>query len=149
MGYTTEFDPKTMSRAYGKELPISPKKSEEVCRAIRGMHIEDALEYLEDVQELKRAIPFRRRNRYIGHKKSMGPAAYPVKVAGAILKILESAQGNAEATGLDPENLRIHTIAASKGQPDKFYKPRAQGRSTPWFHEKTNVEVVLEVIEEE
>jgi large subunit ribosomal protein L22 len=149
MGYTTEFDPKTMSRATGKELPISPKKSAEVCRALKGMHIEDAIVYLEKVMELKQAVPFRRRNRYIGHKKGMGPAAYPVRPAFEILRVLESAQGNAEATGLDPESLRIHTIAATKGQTDKYYKPRAQGRSTAWFHETTNVEIVLEVIEEE
>ncbi|MCK4444007.1 MAG: 50S ribosomal protein L22 [Thermoplasmata archaeon] len=149
MGYTTEFDPKTMSRATGKELPISPKKSAEVCRALKGMHIEDAIAYLEKVMEKKQAVPFRRRNRYIGHKKGMGPAAYPVRPAFEIQRVLESAQSNAEATGLDPESLIIHTIAATKGQTDKYYRPRAQGRSTAWFHETTNVEIVLEVIEEE
>lgn len=149
MGYTTEFDPKTMSRALGKELPISPKKSAEVCRALKGMHIEDAIVYLENVMEKKQAVPFRKRNRYIGHKKGMGPAAYPVRPAFEILRVLESAQSNAEATGLDPESLRIHIISATKGQTDKYYKPRAQGRSSAWFHETTNVEIVLEVIEEE
>ncbi len=149
MGYTTEFDPKTMSRALGKELPISPKKSAELCRALKGMHVEDAIVYLENVMEKTQAVPFRRRNRFIGHKRGMGPAGYPVKAAYEILRVLESAQSNAEAGGLDPESMRIHTISASKGQPDKYYKPRAQGRSTAWFHEKTNVEIVLEVIEEE
>lgn len=149
MGYTTEFDPKTMSRALGKELPISPKKSEEVCRALRGMHIDDARQFLEDVMEKKRAVPFRRHKKYIGHKKGVGPAAYPVKVAAEILKLLDSAQSNAEAGGLDSEDMRIHTISASRGQPDKYYRPRAHGRSSAWFHENTNVEIVLEVIEEE
>lgn len=149
MGYTVEFDPKTMSRALGKELPISPKKSEEVCRAIRGMHVDDARQFLEGVVELKTAVPFRRHKKYIGHKKGVGPAAYPVKVAKEILRLLDGAQSNAEAGGLDSEEMKIHTISASRGQPDKFYRPRAQGRSSPWFHEKTNVEVVLEVIEEE
>lgn len=149
MGYTTEFDSKTMSRALGKELPISPRKSAELCRALKGRHIEDAIEYLENVMKKKQAVPFKRRNKFIGHKKGTGPGAYPVRPAFEILRILESAQSNAEATGLDPENMRIHTISASKGQTDKYYKPRAQGRSSAWFHETTNIEIVLEEIEEE
>lgn len=149
MGYTTEFDGKKMSRAFGKELPISPKKSEEVCKAIRGMHIDDAKRFLEEVIARKKAVPFKRHKKFIGHKKGIGPGAYPIKVAREFLRLLESAQSNADDSGLDSENMRIHTISASRGQPDKYYKPRARGRSSAWFHERTNVEVVLEVIEEE
>src|SRR3989304_163096 len=31
------FDPKKFARAFGRELPLSPKKTVELCRAIRGM----------------------------------------------------------------------------------------------------------------
>ena len=43
-----------IAKATGKSLKISPKHSVEICREIRGMYLDEAKEYLEDVIQLKK-----------------------------------------------------------------------------------------------
>ena len=152
MGYTGQFDQERMARAYGKELHISPKHSVEICSTIRGMHVLGAKDLLENVIGKKEAITFKRYNKCVPHQKgARGPGRFPVKAAKAILRIIESAQANAEKTvdGLaDPEDMRIVTAAASRGRVLEGWRPRAQGRFTPFNEETTNIEIILEMLEE-
>ncbi|MBA3044736.1 MAG: 50S ribosomal protein L22 [Candidatus Thermoplasmatota archaeon] len=157
MGYTGKFDPETMARATGKEIPISPKHSVEICRAIRGLPITSAKNLLENVILKKEAIPFRRYNQMIPHRKRGayssrgGPGRYPVKAAKAILRVIESAQANAEKAiddlG-DAEDLRVLTAAASRGRVTRGWMPRAHGRWEKFDQESVNIEIVLEKMEE-
>jgi len=146
-GYSAQdVDPEITAKAMGRELFIPTKKTFELCRAIKGMNVERAKEYLEDVIALKQAVPFKTFHRWVGHKKGIGPGRYPVKSARAVLKVLENAQENAEYKGLTSDNMRIKIIAAHKGSPTKANMPRAQGRSTRWYHETVNIELVLEEV---
>jgi large subunit ribosomal protein L22 len=150
IGYSSKADPENTAKAIGRELPISPKASVEVCREVRGMMVEDAAQFLEDVIALKKPIRYLRYNGQIGHKKGkrFGPGRYPKKTAEAILDIIKHAQHNAEYKGLDSENMRITHISAKRGMVTQGYMPRAMGRSTPFNHETANIEVVLEVVGE-
>ena len=90
-----------------KSLKISPKHCVEICNAIRGMEVTKAKNYLEDVIDMKKSVPFKRHNRQVGHRKGQeGWAAgrYPVKAAEQVLKVLENAEANAEYKGMDTEN---------------------------------------------
>ena len=147
MGYTQESDPETTSKAIGKELGISPKKCREVCKELVGMKVEAAKKYLLDVAELKQPVPYTRFKMQLSPKPGVGPGRYPKKPALAILKVLESAQSNAEYKGLDADNMRIRLAAAHRGRIEKAYMPRAQGRSSPWNEQTTNIEIILEEIE--
>lgn len=151
MPYTTKANPEKTSKAYGKELSISPKKSYELCNAIRGMKVEKAKEYLQNVIALKQLVPFRRYNDEVAHKKGKryGAGRHPQKVAKEILRVIENAQENAEFKGLDSENMKILHIASHRGRIIKGYMPRAQGRSTKWDEQTTNIEVILEEMETE
>jgi large subunit ribosomal protein L22 len=150
IGYSIKADPEITARAIGRELSISPKASVEVCREIRGMMVEDAIQYLEDVIALKRPVRYHRYNRQVGHRKGkkFGAGRFPKKTAKAILDVIRHAQHNAEYKGLDSDNMRITHIASSKGMIVEGYMPRAHGRSTPFNHETANIEVVLEVVGE-
>ena len=149
MGYTGKFDPEKMARAYGKELKISPRHSVEICSAIRGMHVLSAKDMLEQVIEKREAITFRRYNKCVPHQKtSKGPGRYPVKASQYILKVIEGAQANAERSGMDSEDMRIITAAASKGRVTKGWMPRAHGRWEAFNEETTNVEIILEILED-
>ena len=113
-----EVDESKVARAKASSLKISPKHSVEICSAIRGMEVSKAKAYLNDVIEMKKAVPFKRHNRGVGHRKGMkGWAAgrYPVKASKAILKVLENAEANAEYKGMDVENLKIEHISSHKG----------------------------------
>lgn len=148
MGYTARPEEENTAKSIGKEIPISPKKSVEVCRALRGMNVEDAKELLEEVIEKRRIIPYRRYRKTISHKKGGVAGGYPVRVAKAVLKVLEDAQSNAELNELDPEAMRIEVIAAHRGRRTEGFKPRARGRSTKWDKETVNIEVILRSEEE-
>ncbi|ASJ09907.1 50S ribosomal protein L22 [Thermococcus sp. P6] len=142
------FDPDRMARASGRDLRISPKHSVELLREIRGMMLNDALKYVEDVIALRRPVPVKRFNDSQGHKpgKGFGPGRYPVKVAKAVRKILLNARNNAEQKGLDPDRLRVIHAAAHKGPVLRGYIPRAFGRATPFNEQTTHIEIVVEEI---
>lgn len=149
VGYSIKVDPENTARAIGLELRISPKHSLEICNAIRGMKLEDAKKYLEDVAELKVAVPFKRYNKYVGHRrgKGFGPGRYPQRAAKEVLKLLESVEHNAEYGGLDTENVRIKHITAYRGRVYEGRKPRAHGRATDWNTDTVNIEIIVEEIE--
>jgi len=142
------FDPDRMARASGRDLRISPKHSVELLREIKGMMLNDALKYLDDVIALKRPVPMRRFNDSQGHKpgKGFGPGRYPVKVAKAVKKVLLNAKNNAEQKGLDPDRLKIIHAAAQRGPVLRGYIPRAFGRATPFNEQTTHIEIVVEEI---
>lgn len=148
MGYTMEPDPKTTAKAYGKELRVSPKKSYEVCNMIRGKDVDTALNILDDIIDMKKAVPYRRYNKQVAHNKGVGPGGFPVKAAKLIKQTIEEAQNNAEDKGLDSDRMRILSIAAHRGRPSKSNRPRAHGRSTPFNRTTTNLEVILQEREE-
>ena len=146
MGYTQETDPETTSRALGIEYSVSPKHCREVCKELIGMKVEDAKKYLKDVAELKTPVPFTRFKMYLNPKPKIGPGRYPRNAALGILKVIESAQSNAEYKGLDADNMRVKVATANRGRIEKSMMPRAQGRSTPWNEQTTNIEIILEEV---
>ena len=143
--YNNEDDSKT-ARAMGKTIKISPKHSVEICRAIRGMKVAKAKTYLDEVIEMKKAVPFKRHNKKVGHRKKLQgwpSGRYPVKAATQILKILKNSEANAEYKGMDIENLKIIHISSHKGLVIKGRIPRAFGRVTPFNTPTTHIHVVL------
>jgi large subunit ribosomal protein L22 len=147
-GFSFPYDPEIHAAARGNGLNISPKAAREVCKAIKGMDLEKAKSYLERVIEMNQAVPFKRHDGKVGHRrgKGMSTGRYPVKTAAAILKVIESAGNNGEAIHIDIENWRILHIATSRGTSFESRFPRARGRATPKMRESANVEVVLEEI---
>ncbi len=143
-GYTyTPAKGKTVARARGYELSISPKKTYEVLNAIRGMSLDRAREYLEDVAALRRAVPFRRYNQETAHHKGTGPGRFPVKVAQELIKVLDNAKANADYEGMNVDDLEVVVAASSRGRIGKATMPRAHGRATNWNEQTTNIEIVL------
>ena len=146
-GYSiVDLDPDATAKASGRELRISPKAAREVCAAIKGMKLEEAREFLEQVIKKKKAVPFKRFKKKLPHRRGLQKAAagkYPVKAAEKILSVLESAESNANYKGLDTENLKVIHAAAYPGMKIKRYIPRAMGRATPRFETLCHVEIVL------
>jgi len=145
--YSTEADQDKTAKAYGYELHCSPKDSKNIARALRGMKVEAAKQYLEEVIELKRAVPAIYHKRKISHQKAIGPGKFPEKAARYLLKILKNAENNAEYKGFDVENMRIKHMSAYRGRIIKGFMPRAQGRATDKNKMTTNVEIIIEEVE--
>ncbi len=142
-----DVNPDTTAKASGRDLDISFKAAYEICKAIRGMMLDKAIDLLEDVIALKKPIPFTRYNKKVPHRKGLRkwPAGrYPVKAAKHILKILESVRANAEEKGLDVDRLKIIHAAAHKSIKLKRFFPRAFGRTSPKVKQLVHVEVIVE-----
>jgi large subunit ribosomal protein L22 len=150
-GYSiTDIEPEKTAKASGRELQVSPKHAREVCKTIKGMQLDQAKDYLQQVISKKKPVPFRRHNKKVGHRHGLENAyagRYPVKAAQQILKVLEGAEANAEFKGLDMERLRIIHASAYPGMKIKRYIQRAFGRSSPRFTTLSHVELVLEEME--
>jgi len=146
-GYTQYTDPDKTARAIGKEKPVSPKDSREICRMVRGKSVAVAIRMLEEVIDLKRPVPFGRYNTGVAHKIGVGPGRFPKKSAMAILEVIQSAKHNAEYKGLDSENMKVKVITANLGRTIPGHMPRAYGRSTPWNQQTVNIEVILEEVQ--
>jgi large subunit ribosomal protein L22 len=145
--YSQKVRGDNMARAKANELSMSPKHSIEIAGFIRHQRVNDALAYLNDVVSLKKAIPFRRFNRNVAHKRGLpgnwDAGRYPVKASKAYIRLLESVKKNAEYIGLDTENLEIIHASANRGRAQKAYFPRAMGRASPKLHETVNIEIIV------
>jgi len=151
-GYSiTELDTERTVKASGREVRVSHKAAREVCNAIKGMMLTEAKEFLQQVIQKKKPVPFRRFKKKVGHRHGLEKAfagRYPVKAAQKILEVLEGAEANADFKGLDIENLRIIHASAYPGMKIKRYIQRAFGRSSPRFKTLCHIEVALEQVEE-
>ena len=149
--YSTVSDSASTARAYGRDLDCSPKSGRNVARAIKGMPVARAKQFLADVAELKTPVPFKVRNRKIHHRKGegCGPGNWPVDVVTRFLKVLESAEANAEYKALDKERLVVTHASAYQGTVVQAFTPRAQGRATAHYNRKCNFEIILTQLDSE
>ncbi len=141
--YSTKLvEKENTAKAVGRDLAISTKQTIEVCNLVRKMNVEKAKKLLSEVISKKQAVPFKRFNGDMGHKRKIGPGRYPVNTCTEILRLLESASTNAQFKGLNATSLIIAHINAQGGARRWHY-----GRKRRRQMKRTNVEIVLEEIE--
>jgi large subunit ribosomal protein L22 len=140
------FDSTKHVRASLREKQISHKHAREIAVAIKGLSIEKARDYLQNVISMKNAVPFRRYNKQVGHKSDPGVMSgrYPQKSATEFLKLLDNLESNAEYKGMDLDRLKIINATVHKGVLIKRFIPRAMGRATPKNNVLTHVELVAQ-----
>lgn len=127
-----------MARAFGKSLPISFKQSIEICDFIRNKNIGYAKNVLSRVIEHKQAIPFKRFNDNMGHKKSIMAGRYPKRASIEILNLVNSVEANAQFKGLNTANLVITHITANTASKVMHF-----GRKRSRLSKRTNVEIIV------
>jgi len=59
-------NPAKSCKARGSDLRVHFKNTRETAQAIKGLHIRKATQYLKDVIDKKRCVPFRRFNGGVG-----------------------------------------------------------------------------------
>ncbi len=128
-GTYQQYDSKTMAKVVGIYLPISPKDSREIARAIKGKSIDSAIKHLQNVVEKKQAVPFKRFNRDVPHRrgKGFGAGRFPKKASEHIIKLLKHLKANASDKALDAESMKIVHAAAQRG-PVLWHYGRWRGR---------------------
>ena len=147
INYSVEADPETTAKAMLRERPISIKHSKAIARAIKGMTVADAEEYLEAVVNEERSVPFKQHNTGVGHRSDIDgwdAGRYPEKASKDFLKLIENVRNNADEQGFEGESMTIKHVAAHKVGERQGRKPRAFGRADPWNTTLCDVELVIE-----
>ncbi len=145
-------DESKIAKGVGFDIPVSVKDMREVAAVVRGLKLEEAKKLLENVINMKEAIPVKRYKGKTGHRHGLAGkykwpiGRYPVKAARYLLKLLEHVEANAENKDLDKEKLVIRHIGVHKGMTLKRWMPRAFGRATPKYRRTTHVEVIVEEV---
>ncbi len=98
-------DPSVVARAKGTNFRAHFKHMREVTHNVRGMGVEKAIVFLEDVLQYKRAIQFTKYTGGIGRhaqgKLVRAPGdkvRWPQKATKMVLDLLKHAKSNAEVT---------------------------------------------------
>lgn len=100
--------------ARGVSLHMSKRHGMYIGSFIKGKKIDQAMEELNEVIKLKRAIPFKGE---IPHRKGMMSGRYPVNASKLFIQLLKALKGNCIVNGLDLEKTRIffvHSTLASR-----------------------------------
>jgi len=149
ISYSVEADPETTAKAMLRERHMSHKHSKAIAREIKGMTAKAAREYLEQVVEGERSVPFKSHNSGVGHRSDIDgwdAGRYPEKASKEFLELLHNAVGNADNQGFDGEEMEIMHVAAHKVGEVQGRKPRAMGRATAWNTMEVDVELILEEV---
>jgi large subunit ribosomal protein L22 len=134
---------KTKVTAIGRSLPISTKQSVEICGFLRGKTSERGKKILEQVIEMKVAVPYKKFMHGVGHKPGkIAAGRYPIKASSHILTVLKSAESNAEQKGLSSPYI-IKEILANQAS-RSWHFGRHRRRKT----KRTHVEITLQEIKE-
>ncbi len=139
-GYSVKEINEHMARAVGRDMPISSKIAYEMCNFLRKKELQKAKSQLKLIIDKKMALPLKRFNADIGHKPgNVASGRYPLKASTHVLKLLESAEANAQLKGLNTGSLVIKTIVSNKASSQMRYG-RQRGRET----KTTHIEVIVE-----
>ncbi len=130
----------------GSGLPISRKHTREILNLIKGMYLNKAIERLELVRSKKLAVPFKRYNRDMGHKKGMAAGRYPIKACKYIIDVLLNAKNNAINKGLQEEKLYICEAITMM---DVSKNRRLRVRKGPFVKSRKSISVKIKVKEKE
>ncbi len=118
-----------MVYVYGKEIPISTKKSQGICRFIKGKRIGDAIRDLEEVANMKRAVAMKGE---VPHRKGkMAGGQFPQKTAKHFIVLLRSLAGNAS----EMDNPVIVEAISN-------FASRPFGRFGRVTHKRTNIKII-------
>lgn len=134
-----KYEKEKMAKAVLRAEEISTKQSIEICNFIKKRKVMDAIKMLEDVIKEKRAVPFKRFTEGAGHKKGIGAGKYPKKAASAFIRLLKSAEANAQNKGLSTADLVITCIYSNKA-PTQWHYGRKRRRKM----KRTHIEVYVE-----
>ncbi|WP_276279472.1 50S ribosomal protein L22 [Halorussus caseinilyticus] len=151
ISYSVETDPDTTAKGMLRERHMSHKHSKAIAREIKGMTADEAREYLQQVIDGERSVPFKQHNSGVGHRSDIDgwdAGRYPEKASEAFLDLITNVVNNADQQGFDGETMEIMHVAAHKIGEVQGRKPRAMGRASAWNTPEVDVELVLKEVQE-
>ncbi len=117
------------------------------------MKLTKAEEYLKDVLEHKRCIPYSRYDHSVGRCSAaiqfgLTKGRYPEKSVRIVLNLLQNAKANAESKKLDLEKLIIKNVLVNQATEGRRRTYRAHGSINAYCSSNCHVEILCEELKE-
>mmetsp|Transcript_7640 Transcript_7640/g.22238 ORF Transcript_7640/g.22238 Transcript_7640/m.22238 type:complete len:187 (+) Transcript_7640:100-660(+) len=142
--------PEKTSKSRGSHLRVHFKHCREIAHHTKGMNVNKALKFLDDVLAFKSVVPFVKYTGGIGRKsqgkqcKSPGNIGrWPVKATAVYRDLLKNAIANADTKGLDLDNLVIDHAQCNRAPPGRRRTYRAHGRIGKYASQPAHIEIIL------
>ncbi len=139
--YSAKFENSAKARV--EDVDASFKELVEVCRNIKGMNVDEALNFLDEVIAGKRAVRFYSHNKKMAHRRELGgkKGRYPKKAARIVKQVLFNALSNARQKNMAEDKLFVVHAAANKKRTYARLQPK--GRRIRHDYETARVEIIL------
>jgi len=147
MKYTLERKPENLKKcaqARCRNVATSHKDALEVTNAIRGLRLDAAESFLNDVMAHKRAVPYKKKNQGVAHRAGMGSGKYSDRTVGYVLEILKNAKANAQNKGFDISKTFVTHTAVHRGLHRRPRGSRVFAKGPSTHSRRSNIEVMLE-----
>ncbi len=108
----TSTGPVAVARALN--IPVSYKQGIELSNYLRYRSTAAAKNILEEVIALRRAVPYRRFTKDLGHKPGIGAGRFPQKASREMLRLVKAVEANAQVKGLNSSSLKITKLVVNK-----------------------------------
>lgn len=144
-GYSQEIkeeDVKKCACARLESADASYKDLVQVCGAIRKKSAKWAVDFLGKASNGEVAVRYKSHNKRLGHRRELGgkKGRYPVKSAGIVLGVLQSAMANARVKGMMDDLSIMHASANKKAT---YPRIASKGRRARSDYELARVEIIL------
>lgn len=134
-------------RASGKDLRIHYKNTYETAKAVQGLTIPKAQQYLKDVLAHRRCVPYTKYYGGIGRtgqaaefKKTLG--RWPEKSVRTVLGLINNMEANANAKNLkNLKDLTIEHVQVNRAAKGRRRTYRAHGRIGPYLSSQATIEM--------
>lgn len=144
-------DPKdeaVAAKARGSDLRTHFKKAREVGHALRGMKVEAAQEFLQNVLDKKEGVPFKRftggcGRHAQGKQKNISGShvGWPTKSTKYFMDLLTNVMANAKAKDLDLDELVVRHVQVNRAAKMRRRTYRAHGRIGPYMCNPCHIEL--------
>jgi len=143
MRYSFEGKGEGYAFAQKYNVDASYKDLSEVCRSIRRLPVEKAVQLLGMAERMEIPIEYRRHNKKLGHRRELGgkKGRYPIKAARLVKIVLLNALNNARVRQIDESTLTVKHAAANKQAIYPRMSPK--GKRMRWNYETARIEIVL------
>ncbi|XP_017786226.1 PREDICTED: 60S ribosomal protein L17-like [Nicrophorus vespilloides] len=147
-------DGKTYAKTRSSNMSVHFKNTVETANAIKGLTVERAKKYLNNVIAHKECVPFKKFKGGVGRcaqAKQFGvtQGRWPLKSVKFLLDLIRNAVANAEFSGIDTEHLKIVYIQVNPAPTRHRRTYRAHGVINPYMSHNCRCEIVLGTSEKE
>ncbi len=136
------------AKARLSNAPLSLKFSTEFGRELKGMKTKKAIAFLERIIEEKDFLPLKKYHGKVAHRKGEAKSGvksgrYPKNTTKELIKLIKNVEANADAKGMDKENLIILHMHACQGLKRIFHQAKGKIGGKARIHKSTNVEITV------